>query len=41
MQEKGKENPSLCEREAVSIDRGAVESSNRYGGDGHDGGGSG
>ena len=31
----------FCKREVVSIDGGAVENSNRYSGDGHDGRGSG
>ena len=38
LQEGDEENSSLCEGEAVSINGEAVESSNRYDGDGHDGG---
>ena len=35
LQEGGKENPPLCEREVVSVDRGTVEDSDRYIRDGH------
>ena len=36
--EEGGEENSLCEGEVVSVNGGTVESSNRYGGDGHDDG---